>query len=91
MPERVAQELQHHRGGSAYTADSDLVLCHPDTGNPYDASKLRKRFKLVVTAAEIRPIRFHDLRHTFGTQMASAGAPLRHIQEWMGTATTRRH
>jgi hypothetical protein len=30
--------------------------------------------------------RFHDLRHTFGTQMAAAGAPLRAIQEWMGHA-----
>jgi integrase len=24
------------------------------------------------------------LRHTFGTRMAAAGAPLRNIQEWMG-------
>lgn len=84
MPGRVAAELESHLGRSAYTADSDLVLCHPDTGNPYDASKLRKRFKSAVAAAGIRPIRFHDLRHTFGTQMAAAGAPLRHIQEWMG-------
>jgi integrase len=84
MPERVAAELARHLERSAYTTDSDLVLCHPDTGNPYDASKLRKRFKAAVTAAEIRPIRFHDLRHTFGTRMAAAGAPLRHIQEWMG-------
>jgi hypothetical protein len=29
-------------------------------------------------------VRFHDLRHTFGTHMAAAGAPLRAIQEWMG-------
>ncbi|MGI8730213.1 MAG: tyrosine-type recombinase/integrase [Solirubrobacteraceae bacterium] len=29
---------------------------------------------------------FHELRHTFGTQMAAAGAPLRAIQEWMGHA-----
>ena len=29
---------------------------------------------------------FHDLRHTFGTQMAAAGVPLRTLQEWMGHA-----
>ena len=34
--------------------------------------------------AGLRPVRFHDLRHTFGTRMAAAGAPLRTIQEWMG-------
>ena len=32
----------------------------------------------------MREVRFHDLRHTFGTRMAAAGAPLRAIQEWMG-------
>ena len=34
-------------------------------------------------------MRFHDLRHTFGTQMAAAGAPLRAIQEWMGHSDYR--
>ena len=29
-------------------------------------------------------MRFHDLRHTFGTRMAAAGVPLRTLQEWMG-------
>ena len=39
--------------------------------------------------AGVRPVRFHDLRHTFGTQMAAAGAPLRAIQEWMGHSDYR--
>lgn len=29
-------------------------------------------------------MRFHDLRHTFGTRVAAAGVPLRTLQEWMG-------
>jgi integrase len=45
---------------------------------------MRKRFKTALKAAGVRSIRFHDLRHTFGTRMAAAGAPLRTIQEWMG-------
>lgn len=84
MPERVAVELKRHFERSSYTGDDDLVFCHPETGNPYDASKMRKRFEVAVKAADIRSIRFHDLRHTFGTRMAAAGAPLRNIQEWMG-------
>ncbi len=45
---------------------------------------MRKRFKAAIEAASVRSIRFHDLRHTFSTRMAAAGAPLRTIQEWMG-------
>jgi len=49
-----------------------------------ELSRMRKRFKTALARGEVRPLRFHDLRHTFGTQMAAAGAPLRAIQEWMG-------
>jgi integrase len=38
-----------------------------------------------VKAAGIRPLRFHDLRHTFGTRMI-AKADIRRVQEWMGHA-----
>jgi len=84
MPERVAAGLKERLKRSNYTGADDLVFCHPETGAPFDASKMRKRFKVALKAAGIRSIRFHDLRHTFGTRMAAAGAPLRTIQEWMG-------
>jgi len=32
----------------------------------------------------VREVRFHDLRHTFGTRLAAHGVPIRTIQEWMG-------
>lgn len=85
LADRLAAELERHFQGSHYQADDDLVFCHPETGHPYDASKARKRFKDARDAAGLRSeVRFHDLRHTFGTGMAAAGAPLRAIQEWMG-------
>lgn len=80
----VAGELDRHFQTSAYQADDDLVFCHPDTGGPLDRSRVLKRFKAAAARAGLRPMRFHDLRHTFGTRMAAAGVPLRTIQEWMG-------
>ncbi len=50
---------------------------------------MRKRFKDALVEAKARTITFHELRHTFGTQMAAAGAPLRAIQEWMGHADAK--
>src|SRR5207244_13589418 len=67
----------------------DLGVCKPPTGDVFDPSRLRKRFQAAARRAELRPVRFHDLRHTFGTRMASAGAPLRAIQEWMGHTDQR--
>ena len=50
---------------------------------------MRKRFTHALQAADVRMVTFHELRHTFGTQMAAAGAPLRAIQEWMGRGPRR--
>jgi site-specific recombinase XerD len=77
MADRLAGGLDRHFHASIWQADEDLVFCHPYTGRPYDASKLRKRFDAALKRAELRRITFHGLRHTFGTQMAAAGAPPR--------------
>lgn len=90
-PRALSRWLSEWRGSCAgifrespFQGDEDLVFPHPHTGHPLDASKLRKRFKETLERAELRPIRFHDLRHTFGTHCASAGVPLRTLQEWLG-------
>jgi integrase len=84
MTSRVMGELDRVFKRSQFTADDDLVFAHPRIGSVLDASKLRKRFAKAVKRAGLRPVRFHDLRHTFGTQAAAAGVPLRTLQEWMG-------
>lgn len=84
MADRVGADLERLYQRSTFQDDGDLVFAHPVLGSVLDPSKLRKRFLVAVGAAGVRPVRFHDLRHTFGTRMAAAGAPLRAIQEWMG-------
>jgi integrase len=89
MADRLAAELDRHQRTTEFGDEEDLVFCHPLLGGVYDPSKLRRRFVKAARAAGLRPVRFHDLRHTFGTQMAAAGAPLRTIQEWMGHSDYR--
>ena len=89
LADRVAKELEKLRARTAYSADKDLVFCHPETGNPLDRSKLTRRFKKATKRAEVREITFHELRHTFGTRMAAAGVPLRTLQHWMGHADAK--
>jgi len=91
MADRLGGELDRHFKRSLYRGDDDLVFCHPQTGDPYDASQLRIRFYAAMKAAGMGHrcghaggITFHSLRHTFGTRMAAAGVPMRTLQEWMG-------
>jgi len=84
LAERVRRELERHRLQSVFTAPHDLVFAHPLSGRVLDPSRIRKEFQADRQAAGLRPLRFHDLRHTFGTRMAAAGAPLRALQEWLG-------
>jgi integrase len=94
MSRQVAEALRQHRSASHYSSDQEFVFPHPLTGRPYDPSKIRDRFYSAMVTAGLGHmvgqggggIVFHSLRHTFGTRMASAGAPLVAIKEWMGHA-----
>ena len=72
--------------------EDDLVFVG-ETGGFVDGSALRRRYKAALARAGLRPLRFHDLRHTFGTRVI-AHADIRRVQEWMGHAdiqTTMRY
>ncbi|MGE5635905.1 MAG: site-specific integrase, partial [Nocardioidaceae bacterium] len=84
MVDRVAAELERHFKRSVYQGDDDLVFSHPQLGCVLDHSSLGRRFKKALKQARVREVRFNDLRHTFGTQMAAAGVLMRTLQEWMG-------
>jgi integrase len=66
---RVAAALDDLHRQSAFQADDDLVFGHPHAGKPLDRSQVLKRFKRYCRLAGVREQRFHDLRHTFGTQI----------------------
>jgi hypothetical protein len=72
------REPERHYQGSAYQADDDLVFCHPHTGNPIDNSKLLKRFKNALKAAELRELRLHDLRTDADPPRVAGASQLRY-------------
>lgn len=84
LADRLAGELHAHWTRTEYAADEDLVFAHPHTGKPMDRSSLLKRFKRALRRGGVRTVRFHDLRHTFGTRCAASGVAMRTLQEWMG-------
>jgi integrase len=92
MVEELAHSLADLKAGSAYTANGDLVFVSRE-GTHVDGSALRRRYHATLDAAGLRRLRFHDLRHTFGS-LAINVASIVQVQAWMGHAdiqTTMRY
>jgi site-specific recombinase XerC len=86
MATEVGEALARVGQRDAFTGPDDLVFVGL-AGGHLDASALLRRYRVALRSAGLRPLRFHDLRHTFGTRVI-AEADIR-VQEWMGTPTCR--
>lgn len=99
MSDVVAGELDRLFKASSRQADDDLVFvdpCKRGTLNEpiLSGAAILRRYKRALKAAKLDDGRFHDLRHTYGTEMAAAGVKMTTLQAWMGHAsltTTERY
>lgn len=82
------ERIEFHKKtlGSDYT-DLNLV-CPTSVGTPFSPSNLSKIQKRIMKAAELKPIRFHDLRHTSATLLLPFENP-KIVAEKLGHADTR--
>lgn len=84
MIEDVAQTLAKLGQRKLWIGDGDYVFVSP-TGNYLDYSATVKTYKRVLRAAGLRVVKFHGLRHSFGTIAVQAFA-LSDVQAMMGHA-----
>ena len=66
MMPAVIDTLAQLKEREHFTGDHDLVFCS-EVGDHLNHFKLRKRYYAALERAGLRRIRFHDLRHAFGT------------------------
>lgn len=63
------------------------LVCTERDGSPLHPAKLTDAFHAIADAAELPPVRLHDLRHGAATLMLAAGADLKVVQELLGHST----
>jgi len=80
------QETRSLEAGLKAKALPDWVFLTP-SWTRWDDSNLRRAFHWCLGKAEIRRVRFHDLRHTYASLMGEAGAPPKYVQEQLGHAS----
>jgi integrase len=93
LADQAAGALDRMSRRGHFMSPDDLVFCNV-FGRPLDGSALRRRYKRAQGAASVRPLRFHDLRHTFGSLLAARGVDVVTIQKAMGhsaLSTTSRY
>ena len=82
----LAAYLREERPDGVPAAECFVVLRGPTAGQPLTEAGLRRIFRthrLTSGALRVRP---HRLRHTYGTELASAGIDLLALRELMGHA-----
>ncbi|MCM1266221.1 MAG: site-specific integrase [Candidatus Gastranaerophilales bacterium] len=72
-------ELYKTKGNNIY------VFTNPYTGTKYN--DIKKCFKTVCKLANVKNLRFHDLRHTGATRMVAAGVPLPVVKQILNHAS----
>ena len=87
MVPEVAQTLARLLQRDRFTGRDNLVF-PGETGEHLDGSALRRRYRDAQSAAKLRKLRFHDLRHTFGSLAINSGSTVE-VQAWLGHADSR--
>jgi len=89
LPPAAVRAVQEHRQrvSTRYRRLSPWVFCDRRGGPLRQGNVTRRSFKKILKVAGLRPIRFHDLRHTAATLLLAAGVHPKVVQERLGHAS----
>lgn len=93
LPDQAAGALERLSRRGEFTGPDDYVFASR-LGRRLDPSALRRRYERARDAAGLEPLRFHDLRHTYGSLLVAGGIDLPSVKAAMGHShitTTERY
>ena len=93
LPDQAAGALDRLSQRGDFTSPDDFVFANR-LGRRLDGSAVRRRVDRARERAGLRPLRFHDLRHTYGSLLVAGGIDLASVKSAMGHSritTTERY
>jgi integrase len=93
IPDQAFASLERLRHRIDFTGPDDYVFINR-LGRRVDPSALRRRFQRARNTTSLEPLRFHDLRHTYGSLLVAGGVDLVSVKAAMGHSritTTERY
>ncbi|MBV9820366.1 MAG: tyrosine-type recombinase/integrase [Solirubrobacterales bacterium] len=93
LPDQAGGALDRLSRRSEFVGPDEYVFANR-LGRRLDPTALRRRFERARNAAGLPPLRFHDLRHTYGSLLVAGGVDLQSAKAAMGHSritTTERY
>lgn len=78
------QEENKRAFKKAYSKDREGYVCVDALGNLLTPNFVSSHFGVLLRNNNLRRIRFHELRHTCASLLATSGVPIKQIQLWLG-------
>lgn len=72
--------------GDGFDRTYDGFVCRDNTGKLITPNYTSRHFKLILDTHKLKPLRFHDLRHSCASLLVANGVPMKGVQEWLGHA-----
>ncbi|GAB7032104.1 site-specific integrase [Streptomyces sp. NPDC021749] len=87
--QRAQQIADGKAAGEAWKGNGHDLVFTTKNGTPIEPRNLNRSFEALCARAEVRRVRFHDLRHTCASLLHEQGADARMIMEVLGHSSIR--
>lgn len=87
LAHKARQEEYKKSFRKGYCKDWADCVCVFPTGEIVPPGYISSNFKRFLIEKGLRPIRYHDLRHSCASMLVAQGVPMKQIQLWMGHST----
>jgi integrase len=83
LKKQKASQAERRLGAGPVWQNDDFVFTNDD-GSAIHRERVARAFTRALKRADVRPIRIHDLRHTFATLQLEQGVNVKKISEMLG-------